>query len=94
MLPQSIRLGDTVKYAGAFTFVISLYWCTATASMRTIKEVAPNSIVYKYRVIGGIAYALMLFIACIPLFKILIDDDAKERFIISFTAGILGDKNA
>ena len=87
---------DAIQWIIAFYLAAwaLMFLRTFPASMRTIKEVAPNSMVYKYRVIGGIAYALMLFVACLPLFRILIDDNAKERFIISFTAGGLGDKNA
>ena len=85
----------------AITLIIALYisaWAimffrTFPASMKILKEVAPDSIVYRYRVVGGIFYAGMLFIACIPLLKIILDDDALERYIVSFTAGILGEKN-
>jgi len=85
----------------AITLIIALYvsaWIimffkTFPVSMKIIKEVSPDSVVYRYRVIGAIAYAGMLFIACIPLFKIILDDDALERYIVSFTAGIIGENN-
>lgn len=72
------------------TWVI-LFFKTYIPAMRIVGTVNPETVVYKYKYLGGIVYAALLFPASPFLIGLVLDDHKTERFLQSFVQSLLGE---